>query len=71
MQLGIFTIGDVTTDPTTGRTPTENERIRNTVEIALKAEEIGLARDKIILSCKVSAVQDPIAVFSGPARPRV
>ena len=42
MQFGIFTIGDVTTDPTTGRTPTENERIRNTVEIALKAEEIGL-----------------------------
>ncbi|ACV06975.1 LLM class flavin-dependent oxidoreductase [Kytococcus sedentarius] len=42
MQFGIFTIGDVTTDPTAGRTPTENERIRNTVEIALKAEEIGL-----------------------------
>ncbi|WP_374929002.1 LLM class flavin-dependent oxidoreductase [Kytococcus sedentarius] len=42
MQFGIFTIGDVTTDPTTGHTPTENERIRNTVEIALKAEEIGL-----------------------------
>ena len=42
MQFGIFTIGDVTTDPTTGRTPTESERIRNTVEIALKAEEIGL-----------------------------
>ena len=23
MQFGIFTVGDVTTDPTTGRTPTE------------------------------------------------
>jgi putative FMN-dependent luciferase-like monooxygenase len=42
MQFGIFTVGDVTTDPTTGRTPTEHERIKATVEIAKKAEEIGL-----------------------------
>src|SRR5699024_7540577 len=42
MQVGIFTIGDVTTDPTTGRTPTESERIRATVALAEKAEEIGL-----------------------------
>ena len=42
MQFGIFTIGDVTTDPTTGRTPSEHERIKATVEIAKKAEEIGL-----------------------------
>ncbi|GAB3194667.1 LLM class flavin-dependent oxidoreductase [Nesterenkonia suensis] len=42
MQFGIFSIGDVTPDPTTGRTPTEHERIRATVEIARKAEEVGL-----------------------------
>ncbi|HEY7827573.1 MAG TPA: LLM class flavin-dependent oxidoreductase [Candidatus Limnocylindrales bacterium] len=42
MQFGIFTVGDVTTDPTTGRTPTEAERIEAMVTIALKAEEIGL-----------------------------
>ena len=42
MQFGIFTVGDVTEDPTTGRTPTEHERIRNTVTIARKAEEVGL-----------------------------
>ncbi len=42
MQIGIFTIGDVTPDPTTGRVPSEHERIKNTVEIARKAEEIGL-----------------------------
>ncbi|MGD7707986.1 LLM class flavin-dependent oxidoreductase [Microlunatus sp. Y2014] len=42
MQVGIFSIGDVTTDPTTGRTPTEHERIKATVEIAKKAEDIGL-----------------------------
>ncbi|WP_369066812.1 LLM class flavin-dependent oxidoreductase [Kocuria carniphila] len=42
MQLGIFTIGDVTMDPTTGKTPSENERIKATVEIAKKAEELGM-----------------------------
>jgi alkanesulfonate monooxygenase SsuD/methylene tetrahydromethanopterin reductase-like flavin-dependent oxidoreductase (luciferase family) len=42
MEYGIFTVGDVTTDPTTGRTPSEHERIKATVAIALKAEEVGL-----------------------------
>ena len=43
MQFGIFSVGDVTTDPTTGRTPTEHERIKAQVEIALKARR-GRAR---------------------------
>ncbi|WP_329392454.1 LLM class flavin-dependent oxidoreductase [Streptomyces sp. NBC_01716] len=42
MQFGIFTVGDVTQDPITGRTPTEHERIKAMVAIALKAEEVGL-----------------------------
>ncbi|MFG2005961.1 LLM class flavin-dependent oxidoreductase [Spirillospora sp. NPDC048911] len=42
MQFGIFSVGDVTTDPTTGRTPTEAERIKAMVTIAQKAEEAGL-----------------------------
>ncbi|MEU3744676.1 MULTISPECIES: LLM class flavin-dependent oxidoreductase [Streptomyces] len=42
MQFGIFTVGDVTPDPTDGRTPTEHERIKAMVAIALKAEEVGL-----------------------------
>lgn len=42
MQFGIFTVGDVTQDPTTGHTPTEAERIRATVAIVKKAEEVGL-----------------------------
>jgi putative FMN-dependent luciferase-like monooxygenase len=42
MQFGIFSVGDVTTDPTTNRTPTEHERIEAMVAIALKAEEVGL-----------------------------
>jgi putative FMN-dependent luciferase-like monooxygenase len=42
MQFGIFSVGDVTPDPTTGRTPSERERIKAMVAIALKAEEVGL-----------------------------
>ncbi|WP_394277559.1 LLM class flavin-dependent oxidoreductase [Luteococcus sp.] len=42
MQIGIFTIGDVTADPTSGTIPTESQRIKATVAIAKKAEEIGL-----------------------------
>lgn len=42
MEFGIFTIGDLTPDPLTGKTVSENERIKNTVEIARKAEEIGM-----------------------------
>jgi putative FMN-dependent luciferase-like monooxygenase len=42
MQFGVFTVGDVTTDPTTGQTLSEAERIQVMVTVALKAEEIGL-----------------------------
>ncbi|GAB2696524.1 LLM class flavin-dependent oxidoreductase [Thalassiella azotivora] len=42
MQFGVFTVGDVTPDPTTGRVPSENERIKAMLAIALKAEEVGL-----------------------------
>src|SRR3954463_9263028 len=42
MQFGIFTVGDVATDPHTGRTPTEHERIKAMTAIARKAEEVGL-----------------------------
>jgi putative FMN-dependent luciferase-like monooxygenase len=42
MQFGIFSVGDVTPDPTTGRPPTEHERIQSMLAIALKAEEVGL-----------------------------
>ena len=42
--------------------------ITSAIENAVRAEEIGLARDKIILSCKVSGVQDLIAVYRELAR---
>jgi putative FMN-dependent luciferase-like monooxygenase len=42
MQFGIFSVGDVTPDPTNGTVATEHERIKAMVAIALKAEEVGL-----------------------------
>jgi (E)-4-hydroxy-3-methylbut-2-enyl-diphosphate synthase len=42
--------------------------ITSAIENAQRAEEVGLAADKIILSCKVSGVQDLIAVYRELAR---
>jgi (E)-4-hydroxy-3-methylbut-2-enyl-diphosphate synthase len=42
--------------------------IRSALESAAKAEEIGLGRDKIILSCKMSKVQDLISVYQDLAQ---
>ena len=42
MQFGVFSVSDITADPTTGHTPSEHERIEAAVAIARKAEEIGL-----------------------------
>ncbi|ADG78618.1 LLM class flavin-dependent oxidoreductase [Tsukamurella paurometabola] len=42
MQFGVFTVGDVTTDPTTGTTISEHDRVKAMTAIALKAEEVGL-----------------------------
>jgi (E)-4-hydroxy-3-methylbut-2-enyl-diphosphate synthase len=42
--------------------------ITSAIENALRAEALGMGRDKIILSCKVSGVQDLIAVYRELAR---
>ncbi|GAA4641658.1 LLM class flavin-dependent oxidoreductase [Gordonia humi] len=42
MQFGIFSVGDLTADPTTGSTVSEHERLTAMTAIALKAEEVGL-----------------------------
>lgn len=42
MQFGIFTIADITPDPTTGRVPTEHERLELMVDEAILAEQVGL-----------------------------
>ena len=41
--------------------------IRSALESAQQAEKLGLAHDRIILSCKVSDVQDLISVYRGLA----
>jgi len=42
--------------------------ITSAIDNAVRAEELGLGKDKIILSCKVSGVQDLIAVYRELAR---
>ncbi|MEO7016336.1 MAG: LLM class flavin-dependent oxidoreductase [Leifsonia sp.] len=42
MQFGIFSVGDITTDPTTGQTPTDASRLQDVLTIAQHAEEVGL-----------------------------
>src|SRR3954454_23793159 len=42
MEIGVFSVSDITQDPTTGRMPTERERIKAMVAIAHKVEEIGM-----------------------------
>ena len=42
MQFGIFSVSDITRNPVTGETPSEAERIDAVVQIAKKAEEVGL-----------------------------
>jgi (E)-4-hydroxy-3-methylbut-2-enyl-diphosphate synthase len=42
--------------------------VRSALDSAARAEEIGLGRDRIVLSCKVSAVQDLIAVYDDLAK---
>ncbi|MCS5498865.1 LLM class flavin-dependent oxidoreductase [Cnuibacter physcomitrellae] len=42
MQFGIFTVSDVTTDPTTGRTPDDTERVKSLLTIAQHADQAGL-----------------------------
>ena len=42
--------------------------IRSAVDSATRAQELGMAPDKIVLSCKVSSVQELIAVYRELAR---
>src|SRR5713101_6063746 len=49
--------------PIDARAVTREAMVRSALLSAERAEEIGLARDRIILSAKVSAVQDLIAVY--------
>ncbi|MDY7538042.1 flavodoxin-dependent (E)-4-hydroxy-3-methylbut-2-enyl-diphosphate synthase [Undibacterium sp. RTI2.1] len=50
-------------EPWSAQTVMYEALITSAIENAQRAEELGLAGDKIILSCKVSGVQDLIAVY--------
>jgi (E)-4-hydroxy-3-methylbut-2-enyl-diphosphate synthase len=50
-------------NPIDARAVTREAMVQSALLSAERAEEIGLGRDKIILSAKVSAVQDLIAVY--------
>jgi (E)-4-hydroxy-3-methylbut-2-enyl-diphosphate synthase len=54
--------------PVDARDVTREAMVQSALLSAARAEEIGLPRSKIILSAKVSAVQDLIAVYSELAR---
>jgi (E)-4-hydroxy-3-methylbut-2-enyl-diphosphate synthase len=54
--------------PLNARAVTQEAMVQSALLSAARAEEIGLGRDKIILSAKVSAVQDLIAVYDELAR---
>src|SRR6201987_2828017 len=54
--------------PQTARAVTREAMVQSALLSAARAEEIGLPASKIILSAKVSAVQDLIAVYADLAR---
>ena len=56
------------TDPGDSDAVLREALIASALESAARAEELGLAPDRIVLSCKVSAVQDLIAVYRELAR---
>jgi (E)-4-hydroxy-3-methylbut-2-enyl-diphosphate synthase len=54
--------------PRDARAVTQEAMVQSALLSAARAEEMGLARNRIILSAKVSAVQDLIAVYAELAR---
>ena len=53
--------------PITAREVTREAVIQSGLLSAARAEELGLARDKILISAKVSAVQDLVAIYASLA----
>ena len=50
-------------DPRNARFVMHDALVASAIESAALAEDVGLGRNKIVLSCKVSSVQDLIAVY--------
>jgi len=57
-----------TAEPAEARAVMREAMVRSALLSAARAEELGMRRDQIILSAKVSAVQDLIAVYGELAR---
>ena len=55
------------TEPKTAAEVTQQAMVVSAIDSARRAEELGLAADRIILSCKVSDVQSLIAVYGALA----
>jgi (E)-4-hydroxy-3-methylbut-2-enyl-diphosphate synthase len=55
-------------EPRDAREVTREAMVQSAILSAARAEELGLGRDRIVLSAKVSAVQDLIAVYRELAR---
>ncbi len=55
-------------DPLDSDAVTRSALVVSALESAARAEELGLSGDRIVLSCKVSGVQDLIAVYRELAR---
>ena len=68
MQFGIFSVSDITPDPTTGRAPSEAERIKAMVAIAKEAiqRNVGARGLRIIME---EIMLD--LMYSIPSRPDV
>jgi (E)-4-hydroxy-3-methylbut-2-enyl-diphosphate synthase len=57
-----------TEQPLDARDVTREALVVSALESAKRAEELGLGSDRIVISCKVSGVQDLIAVYRNLAR---
>jgi (E)-4-hydroxy-3-methylbut-2-enyl-diphosphate synthase len=55
-------------EPVDSDAVTRQALVASALESAARAEQLGLAGDRIVLSCKVSGVQDLIAVYRDLAR---
>jgi len=62
MEIGISTFAESTPDPTTGRTVSAGERLRDVVEEIVRADEVGL---------DVYAIGEPGVPAVRDARPAV
>ncbi len=70
MQFGTFSVGEVTTDPTGGRTVSEAERIASMTQLALKAEKLILSTSTTLITTDDPGPDAPHHLGE-PARARI